>query len=240
MATALDIVKGAMRLVGALEAGSTPSGEDGADALTALNDLLEQWSLGRLTVFQVLNETFTWPSGQASRTIGSGGDFSTTRPTRLEEGCFARDSAGFDWPLKVLDSEGYQGIALKSQSGGSTPGWIFYSAEMPLGKLYIWPVPAAAMTVNLSSLKQLTAFAGLSTTVVLPPGYVRALKYGLAVAMAPEWRGRAAPDTVQQQAIEAKAAIERINVPRLMLPMDKGLRRIGRRGGYNINSDGFR
>jgi hypothetical protein len=238
MASALDIIKGAMRLVGALEAGATPSGEDSTDALTALNDLLEQWSLERLTVFQVLNESFTWAAGAASRTIGSGGDFATTRPTRLEEGCFARDSAGFDWPLKILDSAGYQAITLKSQAG-TTPGWIYFSPEMPLGKLYIWPVPAAAVTVSLASLKQFSAFPAPATAVVLPPGYVRALKFNLAVNMAPEWIGRDASMTVVAQANESKAAISRINVTRPIMPMDRALRR-RHRGGYNIESDGYR
>jgi hypothetical protein len=238
VAAALDIIKGAMRLVNALEAGAAPSGEDGDDALTALNDLLEQWSLERLTVFQVLNEQFTWASGQASQTIGSGGDFATTRPTRLEEGCFARDAAGFDWPLKILDSQGYQEIPLKSQ-GATVPGWIYYSPEMPLGKLYIYPVPAGAITVNLASLKRFSAFPDPATAVVLPLGYVRALKYNLAVAMAPEWIQRDASATVQSIAVESKAAIMRTNTTRPIMPRDKALRPRFR-GGYNIQSDGYR
>jgi hypothetical protein len=236
VATALSIIKGAMRLVGALEAGATPSGEDSTDALEALNDLLEQWSLERLTVFQVLNETFTWAGAAVSRTIGSGGDFATTRPTRLEPGCFARDASGFDWPLKILDSAGYQAIRQKSQAG-SVPEWIYYSPEMPLGKLYIYPVPAAAVTVNLASLSQFSSFPDPATAVVLPPGYVRALKFNLAINMAPEWTGRDASMTVVTQALESKAAISRINTTRRNRPIDLALRT--RRGGryYNIESD---
>lgn len=239
MASALSIIKGAMRLVGALEAGAAPSGEDSADSLESLNDLLEQWSLERLTVFQVLNETFTWASGAGSRTIGSGGDLATARPSRLEEGCFVRDSAGNDWPLTILDSEGYQSIRLKSQAT-ITPKWIYYSPEMPLGKLYIWPVPSAAVTVNVASLKPFAGFATPSATVILPLGYVRALKYALAVAMAPEWTGRDAKATVIAGAVESKAAVMRTNITRPIMPTDKALRIRSNRGGYNIRSDGFR
>jgi hypothetical protein len=239
MATALDIIKGAMRLVGALEAGATPSGEDSSDALDSLNDFMEQLSLDRLVVFQVLNETFTWAAGNATRTIGPSGNFVTVRPTRLEDGCFIRDSAGYDWPLRTLNSEGFQSIGLKTQAN-NLPEWIYYAPEMPDGKIYLWPVPSVDVTLSISSLKQLSSFPAPSTVVVLPPGYKRMLTYSLAVTMAPEWVGRDASATVQGIAAESKAAVMRINTTRPKMPMDRGLRRPSRRGGYNIQSDGYR
>lgn len=237
MATALDIVKGAMRLVGALEAGATPSGEDSADALTALNDFLEQLSLDRLAVYQKLNEQFTWPSGVSSRTIGSGGQFSTTRPTRLEDGCFVRTADGSDWPLDPVDNSRYQEIIFKTL-GSSIPSVIYYSPEMPLGKLYIWPVPAAAVTVSICSLKQFTAFTALADVVTLPPGYVRLLKTGLAVIMAPEWTGREASETVKEQAQSARAAVKRTNMRHPVVGLSRALR-IRNPGTYNILKDGY-
>lgn len=44
MATALDIITGAMRKLGVLELGETPSGDEGAAVLDSLNDLCNSWT----------------------------------------------------------------------------------------------------------------------------------------------------------------------------------------------------
>lgn len=43
MATALSIIKRALRLIAVLDAGITPSAQDSADALETLNCLLAEW-----------------------------------------------------------------------------------------------------------------------------------------------------------------------------------------------------
>lgn len=235
MATALDIIKGSMRLLGALEAGATPSGEDTTDALAALNDLLEQLSLERLMIYEVARETFAWPSGQASRTIGATGQLVTGRPERLEDGCFIRDSNGYDYPLRLENLEQYQRHGIKTQPG--IPASIFYSPGFPNGTLYLYPVPDASMTLGLASLKAFTSFALPSTSVSLPPGYKRMLQLNLAVVMAPEWIGRDAKATIQQQARDAKGAVARMNIPRPHSRIDSALSR--RSGSYNILTDGY-
>lgn len=69
--TALDLITGAMRNIGALEAGETPNAQDAADAQQVLNDLVEAWSLERLFIYASNENTFAFTAGKYQYTIGN-------------------------------------------------------------------------------------------------------------------------------------------------------------------------
>ena len=46
-----DQINGALRLIGMLAEGETPSAATSADSLTALNQMIDSWNTERLSVF---------------------------------------------------------------------------------------------------------------------------------------------------------------------------------------------
>lgn len=76
----MDIITGALRNIGVLEAGETPNAQDSADALQVLNDLLESWSLDHLFVYASVENLLNFTSGQYQYTVGnySAGTFTGT------------------------------------------------------------------------------------------------------------------------------------------------------------------
>lgn len=76
----LDIITGALRNIGALEAGETPNAQDAQDALQVLNDLLESWSIDKLLVYSSVENILTLTPGQYQYTVGNpvGGTFTGT------------------------------------------------------------------------------------------------------------------------------------------------------------------
>ena len=70
MTTALDIVSRALKDIGALEAGETPSSDAAQDALDMLNDMLDQWSNEDMIVFNFTEIIFPVIAGQTQYTIG--------------------------------------------------------------------------------------------------------------------------------------------------------------------------
>jgi hypothetical protein len=60
-------------------------------------------------------------------------------------------------------------------------------------KLHLNPVPSAADTLVLYTWQQLSRFAATSDTFDLPPGYARAIRYNLALELAPEYGFRFQP-----------------------------------------------
>jgi len=73
MAQALDIISRALKDIGALEAGETPSADAVQDAFDMLNDMVGQWSNEDMMVFYKNEIIFPITAGQTQYTIGPGG-----------------------------------------------------------------------------------------------------------------------------------------------------------------------
>ena len=218
MATALDIITDSLIDIGAIDPSEALTADEGAHGLRRLNELLESWSNERLAVYQILQENFALSSGTASYTIGSGATFNTTRPLDVLSG-FIRDS-GSDYPLRILTREEYDRIQGKTTQ--YQPEYLLYTPSVANGVITLYGVPAKAYAVTdglwINSWKQLQSFTALTTTVVLPPGYLRAIKSNLSPELAPAYN-RKVSDAVIAIARESKANIKRLNsrTPKLRL-----------------------
>lgn len=206
MATATQIITAALRHLGKIYSGASPTAAELSDGLSDLNDLLDSWSTEELMVYYRLNENFTL-SGAQSYTIGSGGDFNTTRPTKILS-AYVRNG-GIDYPVTVLrDRQQYDEIGDKSTTG--TPEVLYYEPTLATGTVFVYPVGSASDTLYLNTLAQFTAFPDVTTDVDLPPGYKRALQYNLAVDIAPGYETEPSA-VVASRAMSTKADIKRIN-----------------------------
>ena len=234
MATPSTMILRALRLLGEKVVAGTLSSDEQTAYLADLNTMLESWSLERLMVYQLLQESKALTASTGSYTIGTGGAFNTTRPTRIVDPCFIRDSSNLDYPLTIIDAEQYGRITQKTLDG-QRPEYLFYDGAFAssLGTIYLYPEPAASLTLYINSWKQLQTFALISTTVVLPPGYQRAIEFNLAVELAGGFTN--VSQEVAKIARESKAVIKGFNAPAGVLRMDAGV--AGHRR-YNINTDG--
>jgi NADH:ubiquinone oxidoreductase subunit B-like Fe-S oxidoreductase len=74
MATApIDIISSALKDIGALAAGETPTPEAAQDAFIMLNRMIDQWSNEQMMIFYKTEIIFTLTPGQTQYTIGPGG-----------------------------------------------------------------------------------------------------------------------------------------------------------------------
>lgn len=230
--TVLDIIKSSFRLLNVYASGETPSSDDSADALTTLNMMIGSWNNDGLMIYQVLNETFSLVNGTASYLIGAGQTFNTTRPNKIDS-AYVRDTASNDFDVRLINSEEYGNIAEKTLTG--VPSRMYYNAAYPYATMYFWPVPDAAYTLGLNQWKQISTFTDLVTTITLPPGYEMALRYCLAVELAPEF-GKVVTADIASGAQQHKSAIMRINNRKPFMKIDSAL--LGQ-GQYNIYSDAY-
>jgi hypothetical protein len=70
MPTPFDIISGALKDIGALEAGEVPTADAAQDALQMLNYLVDQWSNENMMVFNIQEIIFNVVPGQVQYTIG--------------------------------------------------------------------------------------------------------------------------------------------------------------------------
>jgi hypothetical protein len=197
--TARELLTDTAKLIGVVRKSEALDADEATDGLRLLNDMLGSWVNNGLLVISRVTESFAVSSAM-SYTIGTGQTLNTTRPLNIVSATFTIGSIDYD--LQYITEEEYALIAMKSQGG--TPQFYTYDNANPYGTIKLYPQSAG--TLNLISEKPLTEFASLATTITLPPGWNRALKYNLAIDWAPQF-GEQVPAEVVKIAIESKADI---------------------------------
>lgn len=233
---AINIVKSAMRLVNALGAGQTPSGEDQEDALQILNELFDEWSLERWMQSIRKEETFNltpgvgiYPLGIA--TVPPPNNIAIAKPIRVEIASILEGSSSTD--LRFLNEADYASYPDKVTPG--TPSAFAYrSGKDETGLFYVLPIPVNPLPITIWSWIPFTGFATVQSEIDVAPGVAKLLKYALAVDMSPEWTGRDAKPTVQIKADDLKANVKRINTLAIKYPFDAVGNLYPRRSSFNV------
>ena len=234
--TAGDQINGALRLIGQLAEGETPSAATSQDALTAMNQMLDSWSSERLSVFSTQDQVFTWPTSTASRTLGPTGDFVGNRPVQVDDSTYFRDpSNNISFGIKIINQQQYDGIAVKTVTS-TYPQVLWINMDMPNINMYIYPVPTKALEWHFISVTELSEPATLATVLVIPPGYLRAFRFNLGCEIAAEFGVEPSPQ-VQRIAMSSKRNIKRINNPDDVMSLPYSI--VATRQRFNIYSGNY-
>ena len=233
--TAGDQINRALRLLGILAEGETPSAATSQDALTAMNQMIDSWNTERLSVFCTQDQVFNWPVGQIRQTLGPSGDFVGNRPIQLDDGTYYRAPSGVSYGIKFINQDQYNGIAVKT-STSTFPQVIFVNNTFPNVEMYIYPRPTQLLEWHFISVQELSEPATLATELFFPPGYMRAFAYNLAMEIAPEFGVEPSPQ-VQRIAMTSKRNLKRINNPYDVMSLPYAV--VANRQRFNIYSGNF-
>lgn len=236
-ATALDIIKGAMRAVNILSAGRNPTSDEAADYLSILNQMIDAWHTERLMIYTINRlGPYNLVIGQQTLKVGLGlgTDIAIPRPPRIDLITILwlgnpqqPDEIGLD----MLNESGWASIPVKNIPG-PLPQKVWDDGGFPLRTLSYWPIPTIAIQTFFYGWGLLTQFQNLSTQYTFPPGYLEAMRFNLAVRLD---NAELSPQVVAL-ANEGKAKIKSFNSPILTLRVDDGL--LSPRGAdYNWLSD---
>ena len=91
MATARDLIKRSLRRIHVLDADEEPTDAEANDALESLNEMLDLWAANKSYVYATQENDHVWTASAQSQTIGSGGDFNTTRPVKIMDSTYFTD-----------------------------------------------------------------------------------------------------------------------------------------------------
>jgi hypothetical protein len=232
MTTVRELVTDTLRLIEEVGAGETPTAEDAADCKNALVQMLASWSVSGDMIFTQTRETYVLTPGQKAYTWGTGGNINTARPYLVRE-AFIIYPNNLTSPIAINDWSQYALITNKEQNG--VPSDLYIDYNFPLTNLVFWYVPSENYTLHLYSLKPLTEFTSLSDVISMPPGWLRAMKYNLAVEVAPMF-GKEASKTVQKIAIQSKSIIETAvaQSDKHLLRSDLGLQAMSQYNRYDV------
>ena len=231
-----DQINGALRLIGMLAEAETPSAATSADALSAMNQMIDSWNTERLSVFTTQDQVFTWPVNQATRTLGPTGNFVGNRPVLVDDATYFKDASnGTSYGIKIINEQQYNGIAVKNTTS-TYPQVLYVNMGYPDITLTVYPVPTSPLEWHIVSVEELTQPAVLATTLSFPPGYLRAFRFNLATEIAAEFGVEPSPQ-VSRIAMTSKRNIKRINNPDDVMAMPYGI--VANRQRYNIYAGNF-
>jgi len=236
MATAGDIIKGSLRLIGQLAEGEEPSADTAQDALAAMNQMIDSWSTERLSVYATQEQVFTWPANAASQTIGPSGDFVGERPVMVSDSTYFIDpQANLSYNVRLINEDQYNSIT-KKDTTTSDPQVLWVNDTFPDTTLTVYPIPNRPLQWHIVSVQPLAKPAVLATDLAFPPGYLRAFRYNLAAELAAEF-GVEPSMQIMRIAMTSKRNLKRINNPGDIMAVPYSL--VARRQRYNIFSNTF-
>lgn len=221
--TVSDIINASFRKLGILAAGEVPSASEQQDALVSFQNMLDSFSTERLIIYSILREVFALTAGQQTYTWGTGGNFNSARPQKIENAMVQAYGTNpiAELQMKILNKDEYASIVVKTVTS-SIPIYLYNDDANPLTNVNFWPVPSVNMNFVAYSWKALQQFAAINTAVTLPPGYLRMLIFNLAVELASDY-GTSAPDQVIALAVQSKKNVKRMNSKPIYLQCDPAL-----------------
>ena len=233
--TAGDQINRALRLLGILAEGETPSASMSQDALMAMNQMIESWNTERLSVFSTQDQVFTWPASLLSRTLGPTGDFVGNRPVLVDDATYFKAPNGVSYGIKMINQQQYNGIAVKTVTS-TYPQVMWVNMTYPNIEMTVYPRPTQDLEWHIVSVEELTQPATLATDLHFPPGYLRAFTYNLAMEFAPEFGVEPSPQ-VQRIAMTSKRNLKRINYPDDVMALPYAL--VANRQRFNIYAGNY-
>lgn len=204
--TLRELLLSSMRLLGVAD---QPTNDDYNDAISALNLMLAGWATPphNLTVQALTHESKALTAGTATYTVGVGGDINSSRPTDIQH-AYIRDASSYDWPLDRIGVIEYKGEPDKTER--ARPEKFAYEPVHSLGVIYLYPTPDSATdTLHIDSIKPLAdlVYSGLGTTLTLPGELLVAVRFNLAIDLAPEY-GAQIPQAVVMRAQDTFSALK--------------------------------
>jgi hypothetical protein len=215
------LIKAALRSIADLGWGRDAGPSKIADAMFALNRMIDLWNIDPLAIFTPSAQIYTLTPSKQVYTIGpAGADFTAPRPERIEWANLLLNSLTPGLRKRIHIATMQEWAAIKLQGVHSPiPTELWYEPAYPLANIHLWPYPDQANGLELYSWQAISEFATADDAVVLPPGYAEAITLNLAVALSAEWNAPLRPD-VAHRAAEALGAVRSHNSTTLIAECD--------------------
>jgi hypothetical protein len=226
------LITEAFRDITVLSPGQPLDDPEASDGLSKLTRLFDNWNAERAGVYASRPTTYTLTADLNPHTIGPAASSPTftvaQRPVSIDAANLI--SGDIHYPLNIRNEEWYASLPMPSLA--TWPSDLWYSADWPLGRLYLYPVPDDDYGLQLWT-RIVLADLGLDDAVNLPPGYRDAVTRTLGEMLAPGY------PPAKADAVEAAKSRARIfannDVQPTLATADAGVPRRGGAGWSILN-----
>ena len=232
-----NLVISSFQDIGALKMNEAPTPAEINDGIRDLNMLLGSLSTEALMVLGPIMESFPLIVGQVSYTIGIGGNFNTSKPSRIDE-AFIQDSLSNRYPVAITEKSIYDTYEDALISSGR-PDEIVYDPgptqqSVQLGIIYVYPITdtSGTYTLYIGEQKPFIEFAAATDIVSFHPAYVLFLRYSLDEILWSQYQDGGKPYPPKLKGLLARAT-ERITA--MNAKPSTSIVEIGKKRGGSFN-----
>lgn len=180
-----QVITAALRKLGVLPSGGSPSGNQTNEANDSLNALVKTLAADGMPLWKIASQTFTTVAGTSSYTVGPSQTVNCPKPLKILQ-AFATPSGGFDTPLNIYTRYDFNQLPNPSTSG--TPVDLYYQPLRTTGTIKLWPKPSDSTTViTFHYHSPFEDMSGAANEFDFPNEWITPLIYMLAWMMAPEY-----------------------------------------------------
>lgn len=189
-----QIITRALRIVGAIGQGETPTATAISEAAEVLNDLVKEWEADGMQLWCVKQYSATTVGSTASYTIGIGATINEVAPTKILQ-AWNRTNTNLDTPILLITRHEYNMLGSKTTEGAPTqlwynpPGEISGTENTGTITLYVTPSAAyaAANTLMFTGVRPLQDFDASTDVMDFPQYWANAVVWGLADQLSYEY-----------------------------------------------------
>lgn len=177
-----QLLTAALRKLGVIAEGQTPSAANLADGQIAINAAIGQLRGLGMPLWARSEYTFTPTTN--SYTIGTGQTLDTVFPVRMLQAFRTESNARI--PMELMARQDYN---ILPTTIGNMPLKVNYQPYINYGVVSLWPTPATTNTATVTLVYQrpFQYFTTGTETADFPEEWLLALIYTTAVLLAPEW-----------------------------------------------------
>lgn len=185
-----DIIKRALRLIGVVAQGETPTATQISEATVALNGLCLAWQADGMPLWAIKTHTMPLVEDKVGYEIGATStDIVLPKPLKVLQAWYHNNVSNSDVPLRIVTQQQYNMLGNKEAKG--MPVQLWYQPLTDTGMLTLYLVPDAYTEANitLSFVYQApySAFDASADVLDFPQEWYDAITYGLASRLAPEY-----------------------------------------------------
>jgi hypothetical protein len=178
-----DIIKRALRLIGATSQGETPTATQISEAALSLNGLVKAWAADGMPLWAITEKTLTLISGQAVYTV------SNPKPLKVLQAWNHNTTSNVDIPMRIITQAEYNVLGNKTSAGN--PIQVYYDPRRDIGEMHLFPVPTtveqSANAIKYVCQIPFEDFDASTDNPDFPQEWYDAITYGLATRLAPEY-----------------------------------------------------
>lgn len=181
-----QVINGALRVIGVLAEGETPSTAQVSNAAEALNLLILQWETRGLPLWAISKQVVTLVAGQNKYDFGISNNIKNFEVTNMLMHNLVANS---DITMQTMSRSDYLRLGNKDANG--TPVQYYHELQKDYASVYVYPTPDLTVSQNYEIhiwyQKPFQTMDASTDIPDFPNEFLNALKWNLAVALAPEY-----------------------------------------------------